>query len=402
MYPIPFILVPRLHLVSKQLPPWGMAYRMVAMPSLSENCPSLQVAIYFQMLLSMFFNAFLLSFVFARLSRCEARAAQVLFANKAIITREVLENGITRYLFSTRVYDADSRYPIVEAHLRLYAVKHRSMHEADNKDIRFPMKLEPMRVCKPNDDYGAFLYTSIPTTCVHHIDVYSPILPPVLRKMGPENGRVKLDSGFVMNPCELDLRENDSYVGGRDGLRCVICGETYGTVANLIQHIRYNQHTEKHDGVPVVGSHQELDVDSIFKDRNNAIPKSSDEDVNTAVTNDESKDTKIDIDEPNPLWYKEYRKYLMESNVEIICALEAIDPITSGTFHALQSYTIEDIEFDKEFASCVLTDSVDEKDGNVFSKLYNKVFVGRSALGRAIKIDLDSFHETVPIGEGCS
>lgn len=275
------------------------------------------------------------------------------------------------------------------------------MHAADNKDIRFPMKLVPMRVCKPNDDYGAFLYTSIPTTCAHHIDLYSPILPPVLRKMGPENGRVKLDSGFVMNPCELALRENDSYVGGRDGLRCVICGESYGTVANLIQHIRYNQHMEKHDGVPIVGSHQELDVESIFKDRNSP-PKSSGEPDNNSQTNRDTKDARIDIDEPNPLWYEEYRKYLIESNVEIICVLEAIDPITSGTFHALQSYTMEDIEFDREFASCVLTDSPEEENGNVFLKLYNKVFVGRSALGRAIKIDLDSFHETVPIGEGCS
>lgn len=69
------------------------------------------------MLLSMFFNAFLVSFVFARLARCEARAAQVLFSDKAIINREIMPNGITRYVFSTRIYDADSMYPTVEAHV---------------------------------------------------------------------------------------------------------------------------------------------------------------------------------------------------------------------------------------------------------------------------------------------
>lgn len=365
---------------------------------------SLQVVIYFQMLMSMFFNAFLLSFVFARLSRSEARAAQVLFSNKAIINREVLENGITRYLLSTRIYDADSRYPIVEAHVRLYAVKHRSMHTDTNKDVRFPIKMEAMRMSKPNDDYGALLYTSIPTTCAHHIDTYSPILPPVLRKLGPENGRVMQDSGFVVNSCGLDLRENDSYVGGRDSLRCVICGETYSTVANLKQHIRYNQHTEKHDNVPVIGSHQELDVEAIFKEPSKAPISTNRSNADTSTANSETGDATIDIDKPTPPWYDEYTKYLRESNVEIVCVMEAIDPITSGTFQAIQSYTVDDIEYEKEFAPCILTDSVQE-DGpqkNLLLKLFRRVVVGRTAVGRAIKIDLDTFHQTVSIGEGCT
>lgn len=355
------------------------------------------------MLLSMFFNAFLLSFVFARLSRCEARAAQVLFANKAIINKEVSENGITRYLLSTRIYDADSRYPIVEAHVRLYAVKHRSMHTDGNRDMLFSIKMEPMRIFKPNDDYGALLYTSIPTTCTHHIDVYSPILPPVLRKLGPENGRVMQNSGFIVDPCGLDLRENDSYVGGRDSLRCVICGETYSTVANLKQHIRYNQHTEKHDNVPVIGSHQELDVDAIFREPTRApIPSNSHAEA-TASTR-EADNATIDIDNPTPPWYDEYKKYLSESNVEIICVMEAIDPITSGTFQAIQSYTVDDIEYDKEFAPCVLTDSAAEVglQKNLLLKCFRRIFIGRTAVGRAIKIDLDTFHETVSIGKGCT
>ncbi|KAL7511630.1 hypothetical protein ACHAXN_008579 [Cyclotella atomus] len=314
-----------------------------------ENCPSLQVAIYFQMLISMFFNAFLLSFMFARLARSEARAAQVLFANKAIINREVLENGITRYLFSARIYDAD--------------------------------RMEAMRICKPNDDYGALLYTSIPITCTHHIDIYSPILPPTLRKLGPENGRVMCDSGFVLDSCGLDLRENDSYVGSRDSIRCAVCGETYSTIANLIQHIRYNQLTEKYSDIPVSGSHQELDVGLIFGDT-----------------------TKVLKPIATPPWYEEYKKYLSEANVEILVVMEAIDPITSGTFQAIQSYTVDDIEFDKEFAPCVLTDTTEDvsKQKNMWWKIFRRAFVGRTAVGRAIKIDLDTFHETVNVGEGCS
>jgi hypothetical protein len=364
-----------------------------------ENCPELQAAIYFQMLCSMFFNAFLLSFVFARLARSEARAAQVLFSNKAIINREVLENGITRYMLSTRIYDADSRYPIVEAHVRLYAVKHMSMHA--DKDARFPIKMEAMRIAKPNDDYGALLYTSIPITCKHHIDIYSPILPPGLRNLGPENGRVMQNSGFVMDRCGLDLRESDSYVGSRDSLRCVICGETYPTVANLIQHIQFNQLVEKHSGgIPIMGSHQELDVKSIFKDQTQPALGNDNNNVTQSLTTD----SKIDIDKPTPPWYDEYKRYLVDSNIEILCIMEAIDPITSGTFQAIQSYTAEDIEFDREFAPCVLTDDVEEVgwQKNLVLKCIRRAFVGRTAVGRSIKIDLDTFHETVSIGEGCS
>ena len=82
------------------------------------------------------------------------------------------------------------------------------------------------------------------------------------------------------------------------------------------------------------------------------------------------------------------------------------DPITSGTFQAIQSYTINDIEFDREFAPCILTDGSDEnergqKKKNRWLKWVRRAIVGRTAVGRAVKIDLDMFHETVKIGEGC-
>jgi len=365
------------------------------------NCKGLQVAIYFQMLVSMFLNAFLLSFVFARLSRCEARAAQVLFSNKAVLKRDVLANGTKRYMLSVRVYDADSMYPIVEAHVRFYAVKHGSMHAKAFEDVRHPMKMEPMRVTSPNDDLGAVLYTSIPTCATHHIDYHSPILPPSKRRLGPEDGRVLSSSGFVLDPCGMDLREHDSYTGSQDGLRCVVCGETYTTVVNLIQHIQYNQHMERHDDVPVIGSHQELDVKALFKDRSKrSSPRTMKRVEGEMVAATDSgtnsgADTKIDIDLPAP-WYEEYRAYLKQANIEIICVVEAIDPIMSGTFQALQSYTIDDIEFGAEFAPCILAD---KEGGKKDIGRLGRWFVGRSAVGRSVKVDLDSFHDVVNVPE---
>lgn len=201
------------------------------------------------------------------------------------------------------------------------------------------------------------------------------------------------DSGFVVDPCGLSLREGDSSTGGQDGLRCVICGETYGTVANLIQHIRYNQHTEKHDDVPVVGSHQELDVDTIFKKREGTNDK-------VIIRKNGSGDAKIDIDADAP-WYDEYRNYLREANIEILVVMEAIGPIMSGTFQALQSYTIDDIVFDKDFAPCVLADPGKGSGRRIrLVRFLRKVFLGKFSVGRSVKVDLDSFHKIVEIGEG--
>ena len=83
---------------------------------------------------------------------------------------------------------------------------------------------------------------------------------------------------------------------------------------------------------------------------------------------------------------------------------ETSDPITSGTFQAVQSYTINEIEFDREFAPCILTDGSNDKEKGQKSEWFKwvrRAIVGRTAVGKAIKIDLDMFHETVEIGEGC-
>ena len=73
----------------------------------------------------------------------------------------------------------------------------------------------------------------------------------------------------------MDLREVDTYTGGQDGLKCAVCGETYNTSENLIKHIQFNKLVESHDDVPVEGSHQEIDVDTLFRDSNNKRAKSN-------------------------------------------------------------------------------------------------------------------------------
>ncbi|GMI22766.1 hypothetical protein TeGR_g5748 [Tetraparma gracilis] len=42
--------------------------------------------------------------------------------------------------------------------------------------------------------------------------------------------------------------------------------------------------------------------------------------------------------------------------MEIVCVFEAIDPLMSGSFQSLQSYTVNDIAFGGEFAPCVVAE----------------------------------------------
>jgi len=130
--------------------------------------------------------------------------------------------------------------------------------------------------------------------------------------------------------------------GSRDGYVCPLCGDSYGTRDRLLAHVRYNQLTERHDGVPVDGSHQSLGDFSLRPDPEEAVT------------------------------HNVLREFWKDSKMEIIAVVEAVDPINSGTFQALQSYTVSDVAFGAHFEPCT-------KDGVV---------------------DLDKFHKLVVEEEG--
>jgi hypothetical protein len=102
-----------------------------------ENCPTLQVVLYFQMLFSMMFNAFLIAFFYSRIARCDQRGAQVILSKKALLT--VVEGQV---YFQVRVYDVDAANPVIEARIRMYAVM---------KSRPVP---RPLRILDPNDELG--------------------------------------------------------------------------------------------------------------------------------------------------------------------------------------------------------------------------------------------------------
>jgi len=287
------------------------------------QCKRLQFLIYLQMVFSMMFNGFLFAFMFARLARCESRAVQVLFSDKAIIE---IKDG--KWFMHVRVYDMDSAQPVIEAHIRMYCISWRD-YENQERDAAQPHLLHHMRILVPNDDLGSMMFTSIPANCSHHIDHYSPLAPMHLRK--------KVNVTYLS---DLELREVDDMTGNRSDIPCPVCGETFGVVDHLERHIKYMQVIEKSDDMPVEGTHRDPLI------------------------------VKPKLTETIALTEKDIKEHLLDK--EIMCVVEAIEPMVSGTFQALQSYKLEDMVFGGNFAPCM-----SQKDGKIF-------------------VDVNKFHKIIP------
>lgn len=247
----------------------------------------------------MLFNAFLLAFLYARFGRSETRSNQVINSRKALVS---CVDGQVR--FQVRLFDADAQHPVVEAHVRMYCVmNHRPVPR-------------PLRLIQPDDELGGMLFLSFPTIVSHHIDLYSLMHPPTEVPFGS------------MTPSGLVLRQVDGSTANRDDVICPVCGESYGTIKRWKNHIRYQQIVEAKDDYPVAGTHLSLDLADI--------------EMNTdtmEATND----------------IAELKEYFRKSVSEIICVVEGIDPLQSGTFQSLQSYRFEDIVWDANsvFAPCM-------------------------------------------------
>jgi hypothetical protein len=102
---------------------------------------------------------------------------------------------------------------------------------------------------------------------------------------------------------------------------------------------------EKQDDFPKIGTHLELDL----KDFEAQVP-----------------DYHIMTD------LQSFRDYFQENVSELLCLVEGIDPMQSGTFQALQSYRYDDIVWEQhsQFAPCLTVvqhrDKDHKKDGRIY------------------------------------
>jgi hypothetical protein len=292
-------------------------------------------------------NAFLFAFFFARLAKSESRAIQVVFSSKCVVRMN--ERG--RLVCQVRVYDVDSEHAVVESHVRLYALM-------KQKDLDGHPQLVRLRTENPNDELGGMLILSLPSVVTHEIDCHSPL----------RTGHAPDEVGFRVSSGGLELREVDSITANREEIMCPVCGESYGDFGRLRSHFAFQQLLEKKDDYPIEGSHREWDLDEI---PTHTFRPSLEE-----------------LKENLPLQ-------------ELICVVEGIDPLTSGTFRALQSYAPADIEWGARFVPC-LTSTTALSSTFVDLELFHQVepvFEGQASNVQNYKHDED---KTVKAGSVCS
>ena len=213
-----------------------------------------------------------------------------------------------RVYANIRCYDLDSVYPVVECHARMYLLDHQ-------------LKMHQLRLTDPNDELNGMMYPSLPQTISHQIDHHSALSP---RSMP-----------LVVDNCGLKLRSADSGVSSREEIVCPICGESYGTYERLFNHVRYNQVVETKESYPTENTHLAFEMPDI-----------------------------------SPITLEEVQRHIENTVSEIIVVVEGIDPQLSGSFQAVQSYKYDDIEFDADFAPCLL---VQENKLTVDMRLFHDV-----------------------------
>jgi len=294
-----------------------------------EKCPVAQIAIYGQCIIALLFNTLLISFLYTRISRAERRSCKLLFSNQAIIRPIVFLEGngakCRRWTFEFRVFDLDASHPTVESHVRIYAYCH------GNASRHHIQELKVCRTLRPSDTLEGWVFTSVPYTVVHEIDIFSPLCPSFEQPL-PEF------STWFNGHHGLDRRASEARTLQTAAWICPSCSMPCADSASLQNHIKY---------MKIKNMYSKMDRNSHL-----SIP-----------------DDYLNF---NPVTFEMIKEDLLRKhleNIEIICVVEGIEPITSGTFQALQSYTLGEIVFNGSFKRCL-----DVKDDE---------FV----------VDLDAFHE---------
>ena len=263
------------------------------------------------MVFSFIFDGFLVTFLYTRIARAELRSTQLLFGNKALLKPIVYEDScgrkITRWTLEVRVFDADASHPICEAHVRIYA-----------SILGQNQQLQVCRLLRPDDSLNGFLFTSVPYSIIHEIDFFSPLAPSVIRKLHKEHGE------WLIGWNGLERRESDARNQTSYGWVCPVCAMACGEMGRLFSHINYMKLQDRNTGIPVDRSHESIPDELLDFSHVQGLQGM---DVNSL---------------------KSHLK-----NIEIICVVEGMDPITSGSFQALQSYTFDDLVFGGSFLPCV-------------------------------------------------
>eukprot|EP00929_Paragymnodinium_shiwhaense_P022571 TRINITY_DN14383_c0_g1_i1.p1 TRINITY_DN14383_c0_g1~~TRINITY_DN14383_c0_g1_i1.p1 ORF type:complete len:535 (-),score=65.36 TRINITY_DN14383_c0_g1_i1:51-1655(-) len=306
-----------------------------------RKCPWLSGVLLFQCLVAIIYNVCFVGLMFARVSRGTKRAATVLFSQKAILKTI---GGDTFLMF--RVCEM-RRTQLLGAKMKCWCIAHRKpLPEQENGKYKRTIsgggdsgKLilqEPMRLERPDDNLSAELLLLLPTTVVHKIDKFSPLLgPPV----DPESA-----TGIHSLRCMQERvlyaplqRSSEPDAGCRDSFWCQVCGSTFAAKHQLQKHLEFTAAQEKEDvaaGGTAGAPHADILSLADF------LPSRSMEEREAC--------------EAEKL-QRRMMDYLQTHDLEVVCVVEGTAATTSASVQARHSYTANDMVWDHEFEPCVTT-----------------------------------------------
>ncbi|ETV84232.1 hypothetical protein H257_03495 [Aphanomyces astaci] len=136
-----------------------------------NSCGSAITLITAQTIVGVFLDAMAFGIFYQRFARGQSRANTIRVSAFACVQK------IRGHLYFTFQTCEMRKHQLSEAHVRCYAVLHKSVH--------FPhqvhhMQAYPMRLQQPDDDLNGWLILALPTICVHRLDAWSPLAPPPL------------------------------------------------------------------------------------------------------------------------------------------------------------------------------------------------------------------------------
>lgn len=298
-----------------------------------NGCWTLPVAVYAQALIFIVLNAAFLGLIFARVGRAQTRASQIIFSDKAVIR---CVRG--RFFFAFQVAEASFFHydPVVEAHVRAYAVLHETTGGKNKEQALFQTRV--MRIVNPNDDLGGVLFLATPQLVSHRIDRWSPLFPPVaFEPHTPAPPSAQAQQLVVERPVfpGLVLREED--LDADDGFEAVI------EERRLLREALLKEQA-------TTLSEASTDEGFVFHLSENSLKRRSPSPSMQQPACPKPRQGEFADRKSLQAFREALRMHVVNSELEVIVLVEAIDPASSNTFQARHSYMAEDIEFDCRFA----------------------------------------------------
>ena len=264
-------------------------------------------------------NALVIGILYCRVARPTTRANTILFANHAIIRR------IRGRLFLMFQICELRKHQLVEAHVRLYLIRH-NRDPVVRGQVSF-FQTCAMRLNHPNDELGGMLLLCLPQLVVHEIDLWSPLYPPPvwasereLHRWVPPAHRILADpeNGGRMSEDRLsDSARADVFHPSDRGLRK---GDLLGT-----------------ETFPAVKTRtSESPSPSPFRSQR---PPPQIE----LLTGDAKREEKRMV-----------RSFMQDRSVEVVAIVEGTDATTGGAVQTRHSYTFEEIVWDHSYARYII------------------------------------------------